>query len=30
MISDGRALVPVRYLADALEARTTWDAAQGE
>jgi hypothetical protein len=26
-ISHGRALVPVRYLADALGARTTWDAA---
>jgi sugar lactone lactonase YvrE len=26
-ISHGRALVPVRYLADALGAQTTWDAA---
>jgi len=26
-ISHGRALVPVRYLADAMGARTTWDAA---
>jgi sugar lactone lactonase YvrE len=27
LISNGRALVPVRFLADALGAQTTWDAA---
>ncbi len=26
-VSDGRAFVPVRYLADALQAKTSWDAA---